>query len=155
MLYGHYIGLYIDEFVHYYRAKFPDATFLPKLHMLEDHVVPWVKKWRVGYGMMGEQGAESLHAQFNTTERAYNNMRDRVQRLKVVVETHHLKKRTSTMTPLSHRLKTRPLNSDTHYNMINYYNDNLNVCLCIWVCKIHHNLRKKTNLHKLDTTKIH
>lgn len=58
--------------------------------MLEDHVVPWVKKWRVGCGMMGEQGAESLHAQFNTTERAYNNMRDRVQRLKVVLEAHHL-----------------------------------------------------------------
>ena len=85
------VGLYIDEFVHYYRSKFSDATFLPKLHMLEDHIVPWVKKWRVGCGMMGEQGAESLHAQFNTTERAYNNMRDRVQRLKVVLEAHHLR----------------------------------------------------------------
>ena len=49
------------------------------------------EKWRVGCGMMGEQGAESLHAQFNTTERAYNNMRDRVQRLKVVLEAHHLR----------------------------------------------------------------
>ncbi len=38
----------------------------------------------------GEQGAESLHAQFNTTERSYNNMRDRVQRIKVVLEAHHL-----------------------------------------------------------------
>ena len=33
--------------------------------MLEDHILPWIKKWRVGCGMMGEQGAESLHAQFN------------------------------------------------------------------------------------------
>ena len=58
--------------------------------MLEDHIVPWIKKWRVGCGLMGEQGAESLHAQFNTTERAYGNMRDRVQRLKVVLQAHHL-----------------------------------------------------------------
>ena len=40
---------------------------------------------------MGEQGAESLHAQFNTTERAYcNNMKDRVQRLIVVLQAHRL-----------------------------------------------------------------
>ena len=43
------VGLYIDEFVHYYRSKFSDATFLPKLHMLEDHIVPWVRsgEWDV------------------------------------------------------------------------------------------------------------
>ena len=58
--------------------------------MLEDHIVPWMKQWRVGCGLMGEQGAESLHAQFNTTERAYDNMRDRVERLKVVLQAHHL-----------------------------------------------------------------
>ena len=39
--------------------------------------------------MMGEQVAESLHAQFNTTERAHNNMKNRVQRL-VVLQAHHL-----------------------------------------------------------------
>lgn len=36
---------------------------------------------------MGEQGAESLHAAFNNTERAYKNMKDNVDRLHVVLET--------------------------------------------------------------------
>ena len=71
--------------------ELPSATFIPKLHMLEDHIVPWVKRWRIGCGCMGEQGAESLHASFNQTERAYKNMKDRVDRLHVVLQNHHFK----------------------------------------------------------------
>ncbi len=85
-----YPGIHIDEFVEYYRSSFPTASFLPKLHMLEDHIIPWVKEWKIGCGLMGEQGAESLHAQFNTTEKAYSNMKDRLERLKVVLQVHHL-----------------------------------------------------------------
>ena len=58
--------------------------------MLEDHVVPWLRKWKIGCGCMGEQGAESLHANFNSTERSYTNMKDRVERLKVVLQNHHM-----------------------------------------------------------------
>ena len=75
----------------YYRATFPSGTVLPKMHMLEDHVVPRVKQWKVGCGLMGEQGAESLHAAFNYTERAYSNMRERADRLKEVLQNHHLR----------------------------------------------------------------
>lgn len=32
------------------------------MHMLEEHVVPWLRMWHVGFGLMGEQGAESIHA---------------------------------------------------------------------------------------------
>ena len=78
--------------------------------MLEDHIVHWIKKWQVGCGMMGEQGAESLHAQFNTTERAYNNMKDRVQRLIVVLQAHHLQlmpANTSLEPPLLKKRRTK------------------------------------------------
>lgn len=34
---------------------------------------------------MDEQGAESLNAAFNTTKRAYDNMRDQEERLKSVL----------------------------------------------------------------------
>ena len=78
----------IDSFVAYYRSSFPTDNFFPKLHMMEDHIIPWIQRWRVGCGIMGEQGAESLHASFNNTERAYNNMRDRVQRLNVLLKNH-------------------------------------------------------------------
>lgn len=57
--------------------------------MMEDHVIPWIKKWNVGCGIMGEQEAESLHASFNYIERAYSNMRDRVQQIRVLFK-HHL-----------------------------------------------------------------
>uniref|UniRef100_A0A1X7V342 Uncharacterized protein n=1 Tax=Amphimedon queenslandica TaxID=400682 RepID=A0A1X7V342_AMPQE len=60
----------INLFVKFYRTIFPSATFLPKLHMLEDHIISWMKTWRIGCKLMGEQGAESLLASFNNTERA-------------------------------------------------------------------------------------
>ena len=56
----------INIFVRYYRTTFQIAPFIPKIHMLEDHLIPWVKRWRIGCGCMGEQGAESLHAALTT-----------------------------------------------------------------------------------------
>ena len=50
--------------MNFYREAFPEATVLPKMHFLEEHVVPWLKKWKIGFGLMGEQGAESIHAYF-------------------------------------------------------------------------------------------
>ena len=49
----------------FYRETFPWASVLPKMHMLEEHVVSWLRMWHIGFGMMGEQGAESIHAHFN------------------------------------------------------------------------------------------
>lgn len=73
----------------FYRENFPDATILPKMHILEQHVVPWIKKWGVGLGLMGEQGAESIHAAVNSITPAYVNIPDRVQRLKCILQEHH------------------------------------------------------------------
>ena len=72
-------------------------------------MIPWVKKWKVGFGCMGEQGAESLHANFNTTERAYSNMKHKVDRLSMVLQNHHqqvLPINTSLQPPLLKKRKT-------------------------------------------------
>ena len=58
--------------------------------MLEEHVVPWVQKWRVGFGLLGEQGAESIHAHFNALKRTYSGIPDSLQRLKQMMVEHHL-----------------------------------------------------------------
>jgi hypothetical protein len=58
----------------HYRRSFPHATVLPKMHILEDHVIPWLRKWHVGAGLMGEQGAESLHAHIKDLEDRYRGM---------------------------------------------------------------------------------
>ena len=59
----------IVKFLDYYRATFPKATILPKMHILEDHVMQWLKRWRIGAGMMGKLGGESIHAHLMRLER--------------------------------------------------------------------------------------
>ena len=74
----------------YYRETFPNSTVLPKMHILESHTIPWLKRWRMGAGIMGEQGAESLHAHFMRLDRTYQGVVNEVQRLKCVVKEHML-----------------------------------------------------------------
>lgn len=73
-----------------YRTSFPKATVLPKMHMLEEHVVPWLRQWHIGFGMMGEQGAESIHAYFNSLKRICHGNGDPVQKLKQMMNEHLL-----------------------------------------------------------------
>jgi len=56
------------------------------MHMLEEHVVPWLRMWHVGFGLMGEQGAESIHAYFNSLKRTYHGVADPVDRLRLMKE---------------------------------------------------------------------
>ena len=63
---------------------------LPKMHILEEHVVPWLKEWRVGFGLMGEQGAENIHAYFNSLARTYHSIPDRVDCLRAMMREHSL-----------------------------------------------------------------
>ena len=79
----------IDEFLHYYRSTFPHSTITPKLHMVEDHILEFIHLWKVGLGLLAEQGAESIHATFNTLERTYCNMPNRLDRLKSMVTEHY------------------------------------------------------------------
>ena len=67
-----------------------NISITPKLHILEDHVVPWMREWQQGLGVMGEQGAESIHAQFNVLRRTYNNIKSNTERLKHMLKEHHL-----------------------------------------------------------------
>jgi hypothetical protein len=79
----------IKDFMDFYRETFPQATVLPKMHLLEAHVVPWLKTYGVGLGLMGEQGAESIHAAINSIKKAYTNIPDRVKNLECILNEHH------------------------------------------------------------------
>ena len=82
----------IASFLPYYRKEFPEASTTVKLHMLEDHLVPFLRWWkRVGFGIMSEQGAESIHREFNTLSRRFDNMPDAIQRLKCILKEHYLR----------------------------------------------------------------
>ncbi len=72
----------------FYREHFPYATVTPKMHMLEKHVVNWLDEWQVGIGLMGEQGAESIHAYFNNLKITYRSIPNGVERLRCMMKKH-------------------------------------------------------------------
>ncbi len=74
----------------FYRQQFPRATILPKMHIMEDHVIPWMRRWRIGAGLMREQGAESMHSHFMKLERNNQSIANEVERLKYIVKQHML-----------------------------------------------------------------
>ena len=42
------------------------------MHLLEDHATELVEATKMGFGSMGEQGAEVIHAQFNSLMMIYS-----------------------------------------------------------------------------------
>ena len=51
----------IENFVSISQQKFLGTSITPKLHMIDNHMVDFLRKWRVGCELLGEQGAESIH----------------------------------------------------------------------------------------------
>lgn len=58
------------------------------MHMLEDHATEWARLTHVGFGLLGEQGAESIHAKFNSLGRVYTAIPDKVERMKCMLKEH-------------------------------------------------------------------
>ena len=69
----HEIGVAIQAYMRAYRNSFPNTNIIPKQHILEDHILPWIKNWHFGLGFHGEQGGESIHSAFNTIQRRMRN----------------------------------------------------------------------------------
>ena len=66
---------------------------LPKHHFLEDHVVPWIRRWGGGFGMgfHDEQGGEALHAELNSLKRRHHGIKSPVQQILSIMKEHHTK----------------------------------------------------------------
>ena len=58
--------------------------------MLEKHTVPWIEEWGVGFGLMGEQGAESIHRYFNRVKADSQTIADDAQRLHCMMKEHFI-----------------------------------------------------------------
>lgn len=74
----------------FFRDTYPEATVPIKMHLLEDHTLQWASNNHVGYGLLGEQGAESIHAKFNRLGLAFAAIKDRVKNLTCIVKEHLL-----------------------------------------------------------------
>ncbi len=53
----------IDDYLEYYRSVI-GGRITVKQHLLEDHAVDCLRKCKVGFGLLGEQGFESIHRKF-------------------------------------------------------------------------------------------
>ena len=82
------LELDIGSFMGYLRSNWPAESISPKLHMVEDHIVPFLKMWRVGCRFLGEQGAESLHASLNSMKLNYRGVRNEVKNLDYLMHNH-------------------------------------------------------------------
>ena len=59
--------------------------------MLEDHIAPWIRQWGYGMAFHGEQGVESIHAEFNRLQRAACGIRNKELHMKSVMRSHHMR----------------------------------------------------------------
>ena len=53
-------------FFNTFDAKFKGARRTIKMHILEHHMLDCIRSHLAGCGLVGEQGAESIHSRFNS-----------------------------------------------------------------------------------------
>ena len=67
---------------------------------LEEHVTEFIHKWSLGLGLYGEQGGESIRAEFNNLHWMFCRMKPNSRRLMSMLKEHHVK-----VHPLAKKLK--------------------------------------------------
>ena len=83
-----FLKLAIDEFMSFFRVIWPAASIPPKIHMLEKHVLPFMRQWKTGCGFYGEQGGESIHQVFKKIKGQFNPIKNAVARVRYMMEEH-------------------------------------------------------------------
>ena len=68
-----------------HRFIFPYATVLPKIHVMEDHTIPWLRRYHVDAGLMGELARGSVHSShMMLLERVYQGIPNEVDGYKYI-----------------------------------------------------------------------
>jgi hypothetical protein len=111
---------HVKAFMEYYRTQFPKkeypkATILPKMHLLEDHMADWLKRYHLATGLMGEQGAESIHAHINKLEADYKNTKEKLHHLKYIFEMYTVET-DATLLTIRPEVKPRPRKRKRQYS---------------------------------------
>ena len=80
----------ITQYFLYFREQFPNVRITTKQHLLEDHALDWIIRYRFGFGLFGEQGMESIHHKIRLLADNHHGITNPLQRLKATIEEHHL-----------------------------------------------------------------
>ena len=84
-------GNAIEDLLVFYRDAFPEESITPKLHLLEDHVLPFVSRWGASFGTYGEQGMEGLHATMNNLKMSFSSIPNSKDRLTAIMKEHYMR----------------------------------------------------------------
>ena len=87
------LSVLIEDFLASWRKEIVERQLghiTLKLHLLEQHTLPLMTKLRVGIGLLGEHGAESIHSTFNNYDSDFKNIPLASQRLKTIADQHLL-----------------------------------------------------------------
>ena len=77
----------VDSYMAFYRRSFPTKDIILKQHLLECHVADCLEKWRVGFGLLGEQGFETIHGRMNSIEKKFGGEKmDKASRARLIME---------------------------------------------------------------------
>ena len=80
----------ISIYMKNYRDYFPGKSVTPKMHILENHVLPFIKKFGFGFGLLSEQGGELLHASMVRFSARASGIRNNTKRMRSIVQSHHI-----------------------------------------------------------------
>ena len=75
----------------YFRTNFQAATFPPKMHMLEEHAVQFIRRWKFPLGFFDKQGSELIHNEFVGLSTQFLQVKPDSSRLKKMLEEHYVK----------------------------------------------------------------
>ena len=79
----------VNEYLAFYRKYF-DHSVIPKQHILEDHLVECIEKFKMGFGFLSEQGHESIHHVIKELHNHFEATKPDHKRLLQTVEAHVL-----------------------------------------------------------------
>ena len=77
----------IKAYFFFYRNNMEQSVF-PKLHFLEEHCFEWIRTYKVGMGLLSEQGTEQLHKSIRKLEIQSCGIVNEKQRLLTVMNKH-------------------------------------------------------------------
>lgn len=60
------------------------------MHMLEEHVVPFIRKWKFPLGFFSEQGGESIYHDFVSLAETFSRVKPDTDQLKKMLKEHFM-----------------------------------------------------------------
>ncbi len=85
-----YIGRQIDKYMAYFRCKFLEVHVILKQHLLEDHCVESLSRLKMGFGLMIDQGIESIHHTMNNACITMNGIKNPASHLHSAIQEHYI-----------------------------------------------------------------